>query len=76
MILLEKKKFYSPQKTDTPYEIGQMIPTSCEDLSKIGHTVNGIFLVNKAGDTNEQKLKLSAVFCDFQPPSSISNYGI
>jgi len=53
-----------------------MIPTSCEDLSWIGHTVNGIFLVDKAADISSSKLKLTAVFCDFQPPSSVSNSGI
>ena len=49
---------------------GRNLPTSCNDLSRMGHTINGIFLVNKVAEhnTNSNKLKLAAVFCDFQPP--------
>jgi len=54
-------------------DFGRNPPTSCSDLSKMGHTINGIFLVNKAAE-NSNKVKLAALFCDFQSPlSTVSN---
>jgi hypothetical protein len=40
-------------------DIGKM-PTSCEDLQRMGHKISGIFLVK--GST-----KFEAVYCDFSP---------
>ncbi len=68
---------HSPLRNDPiDAEFGRNLPTSCNDLSKMGHTNNGIFLVNLDNGnkkTKSNKLKLAAVFCDFQPPLSITD---
>jgi len=38
-------------------------PSNCNDLNKIGHTLNGLFLVKENSTTNS---KISVIFCDFQ----------
>ena len=65
---------HSPMRHDPiDAEFGRNPPTNCNDLSKMGHTNNGIFLVNlENSNKNTNQLKLAAVFCDFQPPLPIT----
>jgi hypothetical protein len=37
------------------------MPTSCEELKKIGHTLNGVYSVIK-------KKRVQTVYCDFTTP--------
>ena len=43
------------------------LPKSCSDLSKLGHSVNGIYPV-QGGDLNSNKITL--VFCQFSSPTA------
>lgn len=44
-------------------------PMSCEDLSLIGHTLNGFYMVKRM---KEDKPKMEAVFCNFKSSTSQS----
>ncbi len=49
------------------------IPSNCNDLNNMGHTLNGIYLVKDAKTRVNGNVKsdmLNAVFCNFQQPSS------
>ena len=41
------------------------MPTSCKDLSTIGHKLNGIYSV-KVSQPNTAGTRIESVFCDFQ----------
>ena len=41
------------------------MPTSCKDLQQLGHSLNGLYLVNKSLPTT-QRTKSETVFCNFQ----------
>ena len=45
------------------------MPSNCDDLSKLGHTLNGIYLVK-----GENSPKVDMVFCNFQPPKQQSSF--
>ena len=40
------------------------MPTSCKDLQKLGHKLNGFYLIKTARPN--QGAKIETVFCDFQ----------
>lgn len=46
-----------------------IVPSSCNELSTIGHTLNGFFLVK-----GENSPKVDVVFCNFQPPKQQSAF--
>ncbi|XP_046452877.1 uncharacterized protein LOC124200653 [Daphnia pulex] len=45
------------EATRKPVDIGR-IPTSCEDLQRMGNTLNGVFLVKRSK-------KMETIYCDF-----------
>lgn len=45
------------------------VPSSCHDLSKLGYTLNGIYLVK-----GENSPKVDIVFCNFQPAKQQSSF--
>ncbi|EFX66406.1 matrix metalloproteinase 1 [Daphnia pulex] len=49
----------SLEATRKPVDIGR-IPTSCEDLQRMGNTLNGVFLVKRSK-------KMETIYCDFSP---------
>ena len=56
------KEFYGP-------------PTSCEELSKLGYTLNGYYLV-KGKDNLNISFAIQAVYCQFKEPQSTKHQGI
>jgi len=48
------------------YQVKGM-PTSCNDLQKLGHPSNGFYSIKKVKPDN-QGTKLETVFCDFKSP--------
>ena len=44
----------------------EVLPSSCGDLSLIGHNLNGLYLVQNP-DTN----KIETVYCDFETPGKL-----
>jgi len=42
-------------------------PSSCKELSQLGHTLNGIYLVRINSTSSNNTKIINAVFCDFQP---------
>jgi len=48
-------------------------PTSCEELSKLGYTLNGYYLVK--GKDNLNSFRIQAVYCQFKEPQSTKHQG-
>ncbi len=49
-------------------------PTSCSDLSQLGYTLNGFYVVKSNNEsTNSSEIKLDNVFCAFKQPESAFN---
>ena len=61
------------KRSDEDHEIYTRPPTSCKDLSAVGHTLNGIYLVRK--NNNSISKTLDVVFCDFKPQTRSSVIG-
>ena len=66
MVLLSKLGFFiieifisGRKMKDEPLIIG--LPSSCDDLNKMGHTLNAIYMVK-----GSEGSKIKAVFCNFQ----------
>jgi hypothetical protein len=55
----------SLEATRKPVDIGR-IPTSCEDLQRMGNTLNGVFLVKRSK-------KMETIYCDFNGKSEIQS---
>jgi hypothetical protein len=51
----------SGQSTANKKTVPNPMPTSCEELKKIGHTLNGVYSVIK-------KKRVQTVYCDFTTP--------
>jgi len=66
LIINRPSKFYGP-------------PTNCSDLSRLGYTLNGFYIVRKSDDTvgltinRTDAIKLEAIFCAFEQPEGIFN---
>ena len=58
----------SDQNTrDDPSTKATGIPTSCQDLKQLGHSLNGLYLI-KQSLPNNRRMKVQTVYCDFQSP--------
>lgn len=49
-----------------------VLPSNCEELNGLGHTVNGIYLLksessSKKNTSFKQNSRIEAVYCDFNP---------
>jgi len=52
------KRFYGP-------------PTSCEELGKLGYTLNGFYLIKGIDESNSTRIK--TVYCQFKQPPAPKN---
>ena len=57
-------------------EVG--VPSNCNELNTLGHTVNGIYLVksessNKKNTAIKLNSRIEAVYCDFNSPKTNSS---
>jgi len=46
-------------------------PTNCSDLSSIGYTLNGFYMVKPAGE-NVDNAKVETIFCAFEQPEGVA----
>ena len=47
-----------------------IIPTGCKQLSEMGHTLNGLYLVGNKIKNKKTGSKIEAAYCDFQAPNN------
>ena len=49
------------------------MPSSCNDLEKLGHKLGGFYLVR---GVEENRMKVEIIHCDFKRKNVSTNYGI
>jgi len=49
------------------------VPSSCNDLEKLGHKLGGFYLVR---GVEENRMKVEIIHCDFKRKNVSTNYGI
>ena len=47
-------------------------PTNCSDLSKLGYTLNGFYLIKSPLITNESTTNIESVYCTFRQPKTFN----
>jgi len=47
-------------------------PTNCSDLSKLGYTLNGFYLIRSPIITNESTTNIETVYCSFRQPKTFN----
>ncbi len=57
ILVSNPRRFYGP-------------PTNCSDLSELGYTLNGFYLV-KLGNNAEKSIQIETIYCAFQQPGRI-----
>ena len=73
LIYYSKKKINGTEEEASTRRFYGHPPTSCEDLNKIGYTLNGYYLIK--GNNEKQKLdnanRIQVVYCQFlRPPGA------
>ena len=69
--LLPTYLFRNEPKNETEQHIFYGPPTNCSDLSHLGYTLNGFYLVQSITNNTDDGLKTETVYCAFKQPADV-----